>query len=62
MFVEMYIVCGKCVFCLVGKFYVCINIVIIGVDMVGCFVEYVKVFVDNVWKNFVDMDLVIVFI
>lgn len=43
--VEIYFVCGICVFCLIGKYYVCIYIKIFGVDIVGLFVEYVKVLV-----------------
>ncbi|MFT0800822.1 L-threonine 3-dehydrogenase [Bacillus swezeyi] len=48
---ETHIVCGKCVPCLTGKEHVCRNTQILGVDIEGCFAEYVKVPAENIWKN-----------
>ncbi|WP_170008722.1 L-threonine 3-dehydrogenase [Bacillus fonticola] len=48
---ETHIVCGTCPQCLTGKYHVCKDTQIIGVDTQGCFAEYVAVPATNVWKN-----------
>ncbi|MDC3414342.1 L-threonine 3-dehydrogenase [Aquibacillus sp. 3ASR75-11] len=48
---ETHIICGNCPQCLVGKFHICENTKIIGVDRDGCFAEYVALPEGNLWKN-----------
>lgn len=52
---ETHIVCGKCPQCRTGKFHICENTKIIGVDIDGCFAEYVALPEDNLWKNPIEM-------
>jgi threonine 3-dehydrogenase len=54
---ESHIVCGICQQCRLGKAHVCQNTRIIGVDVDGCYAEYVAIPVDNAWKNPPDMPL-----
>lgn len=44
---ESHIVCGRCRQCLSGQAHVCVNTVILGVDVDGGFAEYVVVPKDN---------------
>ncbi|MFZ5434881.1 MAG: alcohol dehydrogenase catalytic domain-containing protein [Bacillota bacterium] len=46
---EGHFVCGKCEFCRTGQGHVCEKVVIIGVDVSGCFAQYVRVPKENVW-------------
>lgn len=39
---ETHIVCGTCEFCLRGEYHICENTKIIGVDVDGCFAEYMR--------------------
>ncbi|QHE52270.1 L-threonine 3-dehydrogenase [Pontibacillus sp. HMF3514] len=48
---ETHIVCHQCPQCLTGKFHICENTQIIGVDTNGCFAEYVALPEENMWKN-----------
>nr|WP_239534117.1 L-threonine 3-dehydrogenase [Thalassobacillus pellis] len=48
---ETHLVCGHCPQCLTGKFHICENTKIIGVDTQGCFAEYVALPAQNIWKN-----------
>ncbi|HET7521894.1 MAG TPA: L-threonine 3-dehydrogenase [Bacillales bacterium] len=48
---ETHIVCGQCPQCLAGNAHICRNTRILGVDMDGCFAEYVAVPAKNIWKN-----------
>ncbi|GEN54071.1 L-threonine 3-dehydrogenase [Halobacillus faecis] len=48
---ETHLICGHCPQCLTGKFHICENTKIIGVDTQGCFAEYVALPADNLWKN-----------
>ncbi|SDJ70948.1 L-threonine 3-dehydrogenase [Sediminibacillus albus] len=52
---ETHIICGHCPQCLTGKYHICENTEIIGVDRDGCFAEYVALPEDNLWKNPADM-------
>lgn len=52
---ETHIVCHNCPQCLTGKFHICENTQIIGVDTNGCFAEYVALPEENLWKNPEDM-------
>ena len=52
---ETHIICGHCPQCLTGKFHICENTQIIGVDTQGCFAEYVALPASNLWKNPTDM-------
>ncbi|SEB01956.1 threonine 3-dehydrogenase [Thalassobacillus cyri] len=52
---ETHLVCGHCPQCLTGKYHICENTQIIGVDTQGCFAEYVALPADNLWKNPADM-------
>ena len=54
---ESHIVCGICQQCRLGKSHVCQNTRIIGVDVDGCYAEYIAIPVDNAWKNPPDMPL-----
>jgi len=48
---ETHIVCGTCEFCLRGEYHICENTKIIGVDIDGCFAEYVKLPASNLIVN-----------
>ena len=39
---ETHLVCGECEFCKRGEYHICENTKIIGVDVDGCFAEYIK--------------------
>jgi len=54
---ESHIVCGICQQCKLGKAHVCQNTQILGVDVDGCYAEYVVLPVENAWKNPTDMPL-----
>lgn len=54
---ESHIVCGVCQQCRLGKAHVCQNTHIIGVDVDGCYAEYIALPVENAWKNPPDMSL-----
>ncbi len=54
---ESHIVCGVCQQCRLGKAHVCQNTQIIGVDVDGCYAEYIAIPVENAWKNPKDMPL-----
>jgi len=48
---ETHIVCHKCEFCQRGEYHLCENTKILGVDVDGCFAEYVKVPAENLIVN-----------
>jgi threonine 3-dehydrogenase len=48
---ETHISCGHCIQCRTGNAHVCQNFKILGVDVDGCFAEYVAIPESNVWKN-----------
>ncbi|WP_221564485.1 L-threonine 3-dehydrogenase [Alkalihalobacillus sp. TS-13] len=48
---ETHIVCGECPQCLTGNAHICRNTKIIGVDIDGCFAEYVALPAKNLWVN-----------
>ena len=48
---ETHIVCGFCKQCRTGQSHVCQNVKILGVDVNGCFAEYVKLPASNAWRN-----------
>ncbi|WP_187116880.1 L-threonine 3-dehydrogenase [Rubeoparvulum massiliense] len=48
---ETHVVCGRCPQCLQGDFHICKETQILGVDIPGCFAQYVKVPARNIWKN-----------
>lgn len=52
---ETHVVCGHCPQCLTGQYHICRNTKILGVDMNGCFAEYVAIPAKNIWKNPSDM-------
>jgi threonine 3-dehydrogenase len=47
---EMHVNCGRCLPCRLGQSHVCQQLKIIGIDLDGCFAEYVKIPAGNVWK------------
>jgi threonine 3-dehydrogenase len=47
---EMHLSCGHCFQCRTGQPHICQNVRIIGIDLDGCFAEYVKIPETNVWK------------
>ncbi|MGB7062578.1 MAG: L-threonine 3-dehydrogenase [Candidatus Zixiibacteriota bacterium] len=48
---ETHIPCGHCFQCLTGKQHICQNLKILGVDIDGCFAEYVAIPEVCAWKN-----------
>jgi len=48
---ETHIPCGHCYLCLTGKQHICQNLKILGVDVDGCFAEYVAIPEICAWKN-----------
>ncbi|MGD9964389.1 MAG: L-threonine 3-dehydrogenase [Candidatus Izemoplasmatales bacterium] len=48
---ESHIICNECEFCLRGEGHICENTKIIGVDVDGCFAEYVKIPEQNLFVN-----------
>lgn len=48
---ETHLVCGKCYQCKNNQAEVCNNVKIIGVDVPGCFAEYISVPASCLWKN-----------
>ncbi len=53
---ETHIVCHTCPQCRIGELHTCINTSIIGVDVDGCFAEYVSIPAYNLWVNDPDLD------
>jgi len=51
---EGHFVCGRCDYCRTGRGHICQHVVIIGVDISGCFAQYVRVPKENIWV--VDQD------
>lgn len=47
---EMHVNCGHCLPCRLGLSHVCENLKIIGIDLDGCFAEFVRIPARNVWK------------
>jgi threonine 3-dehydrogenase len=47
---EMHVACGRCFQCRTGQQHICQNVRIIGIDMNGCFAEFVKIPESNIWK------------
>jgi len=47
---EMHVNCGHCHQCRVGQPHICQNLKIIGIDLDGCFAEFVRIPASNVWK------------
>lgn len=47
---EMHVTCGRCLQCRIGQAHVCQNLKIIGLDLDGCFAQYVKIPESNIWK------------
>jgi threonine 3-dehydrogenase len=47
---EMHVNCGHCRPCRMGQPHVCQNVKILGIDDEGCFAEFVRIPVRNVWK------------
>jgi threonine 3-dehydrogenase len=47
---EMHVNCGHCLPCRLGEGHVCENVRIIGIDIDGCFAEFVRIPARNVWK------------
>ncbi len=52
---ECHIVCAQCTQCSLGQAHVCANTTIIGVDVPGCFAEYMVMPEANVWVNAPDL-------
>ncbi|MGE6631509.1 L-threonine 3-dehydrogenase [Bacillus sp. NPDC077027] len=48
---ETHLVCNRCYMCLTGQQHLCSETNILGVDIDGCFAEYVKVPEQNIWHN-----------
>ncbi len=48
---ETHVVCGTCYQCRTGDKHICANTRILGVDISGCYAEYVAIPAKNAWKN-----------
>ena len=46
---ESHIACGRCYQCRTGNSHICERLAILGVDVDGCFAEYVKIPEHNAW-------------
>jgi len=46
---EGHITCGHCHFCRTGQGHICKDVEIIGVDRDGCFAEFLRMPVENLW-------------
>jgi threonine 3-dehydrogenase len=53
---ETHIICGTCEFCLRGEGHICENTKIIGVDIDGCFANYLKMPENNCFINSPEMN------
>ena len=53
---ETHIICGQCEFCKRGEGHICAETKIIGVDIDGCFAEYIKMPEDNCFVNSKDIN------
>lgn len=47
---EGHVGCGRCYCCRTGQSHICANVDILGVDIPGCFAEYVVLPETNIWK------------
>ncbi len=47
---EMHVNCGHCRMCRLGQPHICQNLKIIGIDLDGCFAEFVRIPAGNLWK------------
>lgn len=47
---EMHVNCGRCRACRAGQAHLCQNLKIIGIDLDGCFAEFVRIPGRNTWK------------
>jgi threonine 3-dehydrogenase len=47
---ECHITCGKCYQCKTGEAHICQDVKVLGVDMNGCFAEYIAVPESQIWK------------
>jgi len=45
---EMHVSCGHCLQCRLGQQHICANLKIIGIDLDGCFAQYVKIPASNI--------------
>lgn len=48
---ETHVVCGTCYLCRTGEKHICSDTKILGVDIPGCYAEYVAIPAKNAWKN-----------
>ncbi|MFO8060662.1 MAG: L-threonine 3-dehydrogenase, partial [Bacillota bacterium] len=54
---ETHIVCGRCLQCRMNQRHVCAETRIIGVDVDGCFAEYVALPAVNLWPTDRELDI-----
>ena len=47
---EMHLTCGHCRPCRAGQPHVCLNLKIVGIDVDGCFADFLRMPEKNVWK------------
>ena len=47
---EMHVNCFHCLQCRMGQFHICKNLRVIGLDQDGCFAEFVRIPIRNIWK------------
>jgi threonine 3-dehydrogenase len=52
---ETHIVCHACLPCLRNQYEVCLNTKILGVDVDGCFADWIVVPAENLWLNLPDL-------
>lgn len=48
--VEPLLPCKKCYACKMGNYHICKNFKIMGIDAPGCFAEFIKVPIENIYK------------
>lgn len=54
---ETHVICNQCAQCRTGQGHVCAHTRILGVDIPGCFTEYIAVPASNLWHNRADLPL-----
>jgi len=55
VYIETHTACGHCLFCQTGEAHICAEAKIVGVDIDGCFAEYVVVPEFNCWVWDIDI-------
>ncbi|MBU0707395.1 L-threonine 3-dehydrogenase [Patescibacteria group bacterium] len=54
---ESHIVCNTCDLCRTSRYHICNQTKIIGVDINGCYAEYIALPAQNIWRNSKDLNI-----